>query len=968
MSFQVKALVPAGNDPRAAHPAFAAAARGKVTLLDAPEDYLLTEGLAAALRREGRRPLWLRLGPQDRDPGAFLVSLVTAAQRSHGDVARATLDLMRAKPGPVYGWPPLFAQLAAALSGRLAEHGALVLENLHHTWAGTGTFSLVSSELLPRLAAVAPCVLLASGSPPSGALGECIRRSPPELRAPASAVLGVLDECAPAMPHRARDRAAALIAGQPALLAGLRAAGGAVDNGDLAGLLEQARCEEELLTRLAEVLLSDTGRDGRRALGLALRIKYAHPAAAWAVVGQGRLPPGPWLQALEDGWARVRTCWSRPLQAALGQRAMPDRETLHRAADWLLQASAGEHAIPLYLEVGDHECAARAIASQAEMLMDLGQWLTMDGWLAQLPSRVHAAYPVLSYARADMAAARSDSGTARRLFDTAAAQFAEHNDADGACRSLLGASAVAADAGDLEEARARAAAAGSLADKASLTVMQMWAAWQEGRTALVAGHTDDALALFTHAATALSDDGTVEPVRMAGQLAKRVEDLRRRQESYREAEAALSHAERKALDELLASVKVPGRRDDGLFGADGWSRAPAPMKLPGLGEPESSRGSRQAGSWTRLRRALSPNRSCGDWRPSPRTSEGDSVGSAEHAAAHIIGAGHPGTRGFPRDGNGAADDQPELTPAHSETSSLTAAPPGRAGSRQDLPPHAAQGGALSAARATEVRPAAVTQRRARPVGPELAVHLLGPLCVTVDDVPVEDWSSARCRSLFGYLLTHRAPWPQREVLMEVFWPGSPPAASRNNLNVAIHGLRRMLRKATDIQVIVYVGGVYRIHADMCLWLDVEEFDSRVDRGRRLEAAGEFDRATEEYEFAAGLYRGDFLAEDPYEDWAALTRERLRLAHLDSLGHLSNLHFSAGRYAACASLCQRIIERDPCREDAHRRLMRCYSRQGQPHLALMQYRACVRALAGELGVGPAPATAALHEKIRRHEPA
>jgi DNA-binding SARP family transcriptional activator len=149
-------------------------------------------------------------------------------------------------------------------------------------------------------------------------------------------------------------------------------------------------------------------------------------------------------------------------------------------------------------------------------------------------------------------------------------------------------------------------------------------------------------------------------------------------------------------------------------------------------------------------------------------------------------------------------------------------------------------------------------------------------------------------------------------------------------------------------------------------LDIDEFENRVESGRRFENEGEIDKAMREYEFADGLYRGDFLADDPYEDWAALTRERLRLAQLDALGRLSNLYFSAARYAACASLCQRVIERDPCREDAHRRLMRCYSRQGQPHLALMQYRACARALADELGVETDPSTMELHQHIRRHE--
>ena len=63
----------------------------------------------------------------------------------------------------------------------------------------------------------------------------------------------------------------------------------------------------------------------------------------------------------------------------------------------------------------------------------------------------------------------------------------------------------------------------------------------------------------------------------------------------------------------------------------------------------------------------------------------------------------------------------------------------------------------------------------------------------------------------------------------------------------------------------------------------------------------------------------------------------------------------------------VVQRDPCREDAHRRLMRCFTRQGQPHLALRQYQACVDALDHELGVDPDPATTALAQQIRVHQP-
>ena len=71
--------------------------------------------------------------------------------------------------------------------------------------------------------------------------------------------------------------------------------------------------------------------------------------------------------------------------------------------------------------------------------------------------------------------------------------------------------------------------------------------------------------------------------------------------------------------------------------------------------------------------------------------------------------------------------------------------------------------------------------------------------------------------------------------------------------------------------------------------------------------------------------------------------------------------------AGVALSRLLVERDPCREDGHRRLMRCLTRQGQPHLALRQFQACADALARDLGVDPEPATVALAEQIRRHQP-
>ena len=462
---------------------------------------MLTEGLASAFARMGRGPVWLRLGPEDRDPGTFLVSLATAAQRIGSGVGQSTLGLMRARPGPVFGWPPLFAQLAHELRDGMAGRGALVLEDAHQVWTGSPTLSLVSADLLPELEGTAPCVILTQREPwPAGAWPGT-RRSASELRLPAQAVERMLGEYAPALAGRARDRAVTLIGGRAAVLAGLRGVGTATGS-SLEPLFDGVTHWEELLARLAQSLLATAGSAERRSLALATRVGYAHPDGIPVLGAESQLPVGPWLQHLENGWVRVRTCWREPLREVLGRPAGPGRDTLHQAAGWLLQAGADDQAISLYIEIGDPDCAARIIASCATVLMDRGQWATLGRWLRQLPDDVLASHPDLIYCQADIAAACGQAEVAQRWFDIAASHCSKRNDIEGACHSMLAASAVAAGHGDLAAALSHACVVGTLAEDSDLTTVRMWASWQQGRIQLMSGDTDGALASFCRAASA----------------------------------------------------------------------------------------------------------------------------------------------------------------------------------------------------------------------------------------------------------------------------------------------------------------------------------------------------------------------------------------------------------------------------------------------------------------------------------
>jgi DNA-binding SARP family transcriptional activator len=250
--------------------------------------------------------------------------------------------------------------------------------------------------------------------------------------------------------------------------------------------------------------------------------------------------------------------------------------------------------------------------------------------------------------------------------------------------------------------------------------------------------------------------------------------------------------------------------------------------------------------------------------------------------------------------------------------------------------------------------------------PLLVIYCLGPFRVYNNEQLVEKWPGRKCKSIFKYMITHREPPVHREILMDLFWRDSDPEAARRNLYQAIYNLRQALQTGDpDFPYILREESCYYLNPDVELWVDSEAFALYYQTGQRLEREGRLHEAVREYEMADNLYEGEFLAEDRYEDWPLVQRENLKHAHLDILDRLSQYYFDQAQFAMCSAFCQKILTEDNCREDAHRRLMRCYLRQGQRHLALRQYHLCVEVLKRELDVPPMPATIELYRKIQKN---
>lgn len=231
--------------------------------------------------------------------------------------------------------------------------------------------------------------------------------------------------------------------------------------------------------------------------------------------------------------------------------------------------------------------------------------------------------------------------------------------------------------------------------------------------------------------------------------------------------------------------------------------------------------------------------------------------------------------------------------------------------------------------------------------------------------------SSRAVSVLKYLLAHAARPVSQDHLMCWLWPESDLKRARWSLNSTVYALRKILNGVAPPTAspshVLFEEGCYRLGPEVRASSDVEEFDARYERGRLLERAGHRREAVVEYEQAIELYRGDYLVEDLYEDWTMIERERLADAHVDMLDRLADYYAETGRVRAAIRTCHRILEKDPCHEHSHRRLMRYYVRLGLRGRALHQYQLCQKILDHTCEMSPSPETEALHETLFSQPP-
>ena len=252
----------------------------------------------------------------------------------------------------------------------------------------------------------------------------------------------------------------------------------------------------------------------------------------------------------------------------------------------------------------------------------------------------------------------------------------------------------------------------------------------------------------------------------------------------------------------------------------------------------------------------------------------------------------------------------------------------------------------------------------------LRLYLLGPLRVRLE--PGSDSARdlslpARPAAVLVFLALHRGHFFSRNELVRALW--GVEKGSVASLNTALWRLRKAIegeagRSGTFI--CVDPRGGLGVDPAAALATDVEAFRSLIagPLAKSLEETRPED--LESLRQALELYRGDFL-EGCRDDWALMERERYRNDYLNVLGRLAEVAALGGDFGLAITHTRAILEKDPLREDVHRRLMQYYLYTGQRTLALRQFEICRDSLRRELGIPPMRETRELYRVIAQEGP-
>ena len=255
-----------------------------------------------------------------------------------------------------------------------------------------------------------------------------------------------------------------------------------------------------------------------------------------------------------------------------------------------------------------------------------------------------------------------------------------------------------------------------------------------------------------------------------------------------------------------------------------------------------------------------------------------------------------------------------------------------------------------------LRPGSRADRRRRTephwmTGPSLCINAFGSVGVASGEATLTgSWLEHRTGLLLKFLVTQRKQTMHAEQIVAALWPTAGQEAL-NTLRQCVHALRTKLEpersRNSPSSFILSRNGGYQLDLRR-MWIDADEFERRVTAGLAAQAQDDAPEALCELEAALQLYKGDFLGDEPYAEWAYTERDRLRDLAGQALRSTSEIYLASGEMDAAAGHLQRLAQVDPYDIDIQRQLIGLYLRVGRRSQAVRRYERLRRQMLSAFG--------------------
>lgn len=247
----------------------------------------------------------------------------------------------------------------------------------------------------------------------------------------------------------------------------------------------------------------------------------------------------------------------------------------------------------------------------------------------------------------------------------------------------------------------------------------------------------------------------------------------------------------------------------------------------------------------------------------------------------------------------------------------------------------------------------------------IEVSLFGRPRVSVNGLRLNppDWPTIKAFKLFCYMARSRKQEFGRDLLIEVMWPESKPAAGMLNLRKAVQHIRQTfhLRGRVRSNPVLYQNDQYRLTDTFLIALDIEEFDRLLNRAKQ--SAGDPAAQQAYLTEAVDMYQ-DGLATGWYDEWLQQPRQWYRERYEECLRRLAESLLVSGAPEQAAERLKQLVDSAFLEENHHCRLWQIWRSLNKIKEIREDYRALAAALKKEFGTSPRPETATLFHSLTK----